>query len=360
VRDAQGRKMSKSLGNGIDPLEIIDKYGADALRFALATGNAPGNDMRFSDEKIESSRNFCNKLWNAARFILMNLKTEITPDSLPKTLAPEDKWILTRYTRTAQEVNEMLDRFEIGMALGKLYDFIWDDFCDWYIELAKTSLSEGGEERMRAERVLCFVLRRTLTLLHPFMPFITEEIWQALPHEGSALMVSPWPEYDASYEFKNEEDSMECVMNLIRAVRNRRAEMNVPPSKKTRLIIATDRTSAFKAGEAFISRLAYASSLDLTPVPPADTSGMVSAVTGGAQAYMPLAELVDVEKEQLRLNKEYENAKAELVKLDLKLNNEGFVSKAPAQIVQTERDRADKLRALISRIRENLDMLGAK
>ena len=238
VRDAQGRKMSKSLGNGIDPLEIIDRYGADALRFTLATGNSPGNDMRFSDEKVNASRNFANKIWNASRFILMNLSDDVEP-GLPETLNIEDKWVLSKYRTLVREVTDNLEKFELGLAVQKLYDFIWDILCDWYIELCKSRLQAGGETSEAAQRVLVYVMTGTLKLLHPFMPFITEEIWQALPHDGESIMVATWPQADAALDFSADESDFEMIMQVIRAIRARRGEMNVPPSKKTRLFIMT-------------------------------------------------------------------------------------------------------------------------
>ncbi len=346
VRDAQGRKMSKSLGNGIDPLEVIEKYGADALRFALATGNSPGNDMRFSDEKIEASRNFCNKLWNAARFILMNLKTDIAPDSLPKTLAPEDKWILTRYTRTAREVGDLLDRFEIGMALGKLYDFIWDEFCDWFIELSKDRLYEGGDPAENAARVLCYVMGNTLKLLHPFLPFITEEIWQALPHDGDTIMRALYPNYDASLDFGEEADMVETVMAAVKAIRNRRAEMNVAPSRKAVVHIDSAHIAKYLDCKRFFVRLA--SCADVVE----GTTDGISIVTDDAKMTIPTAELVDVEAEKARLKKELEAARKELEQIEAKLSNSAFVDRAPPAVVEEQRLRREKLLSRVEVIRK--------
>ena len=294
VRDAQGRKMSKSLGNGIDPLLEIDKYGADALRFTLATGNSPGNDMRYTPEKVEASRNFANKLWNAARFVLMNLDDDEPAPYIPEGLALEDKWILSIYNRVVKEVTDNLEKFELGIAVQKLYDFIWDVFCDWYIELAKARLTGEDEQAKKTARgVLCYVLSGTLKLLHPFMPFITEEIWQALPHEGEALMVSAWPVFDPALSFPEEEKEMERLMEAIRAVRNRRAEMNVPPSRKAQVYVETAFASTFADGAPFMQRLASAS--EVLVGSGFDLPGAVSIVTPDATIKIPMDELVDRE-----------------------------------------------------------------
>ncbi len=352
VRDAQGRKMSKSLGNGIDPLEIIDKYGADALRFALATGNSPGNDMRFSDEKVEASRNFANKIWNAARFILMNLDENEPAPHLPDELALEDKWILSQYNTVVKEVTDNLEKFELGMAVQKLYDFIWDVFCDWYIELAKIRLQQGGEAAKPARAVLVYVMSNTLKLLHPFMPFITEEIWQTLPHNGEAILVSPWPVYDAALAFSQEEAKMERIMQAIRAVRNRRSEMNVPPSKKAHVYIETADEETFRGAALFFQRLAYAS--DVTVGTSFEIPGSVLIVADSARLYIPMGELVDLEAEKTRLHKELENTQKQLAGVQAKLNNEQFVSKAPAPIVQNQRDTAAKLEEKIQMLEQSL------
>lgn len=352
VRDAQGRKMSKSLGNGIDPLEIIDKYGADALRFALATGNSPGNDMRFSDEKVEASRNFANKIWNAARFILMNLDENEPAPHLPDELALEDKWILSQYNTVVKEVTDNLEKFELGMAVQKLYDFIWDVFCDWYIELAKIRLQQGGEAAKPARAVLVYVMSNTLKLLHPFMPFITEEIWQTLPHNGEAILVSPWPVYDAALAFSQEEAKMERIMRAIRAVRNRRSEMNVPPSKKAHVYIETADEETFRGAAVFFQRLAYAS--DVTVGTSFEIPGSVLIVADNARLYIPMGELVDLEAEKTRLHKELENTQKQLAGVQAKLNNEQFVSKAPAPIVQNQRDTAAKLKEKIQMLEQSL------
>ena len=352
VRDAQGRKMSKSLGNGIDPLEIIDKYGADAMRFALATGNSPGNDMRFSDEKVEASRNFANKIWNAARFILMNLDENEPAPHLPDELALEDKWILSQYNTVVKEVTDNLEKFELGMAVQKLYDFIWDVFCDWYIELAKIRLQQGGEAAKPARAVLVYVMSNTLKLLHPFMPFITEEIWQTLPHNGEAILVSPWPVYDAALAFSQEEAKMERIMRAIRAVRNRRSEMNVPLSKKAHVYIETADEETFRGAALFFQRLAYAS--DVTVGTSFEIPGSVLIVADSARLYIPMGELVDLEAEKTRLHKELENTQKQLAGVQAKLNNEQFVSKAPAHIVQNQRDTAAKLEEKIQMLEQSL------
>ena len=357
VRDSQGRKMSKSLGNGIDPLEMAEKYGADALRFNLITGNSPGNDMRFYVEKCEAMRNFCNKIWNASRFVMMNLTVE--DNHLPEKLETEDKWILSKLDRVIKEVCDNMDSFELGVAAGKIYDFIWDDYCDWYIELTKPRLN-GGDEAAKegAQRVLLYVLVEILKLLHPFMPFITEEIWQALPHEGDALMMQSYPVYDESLNFPEDETSFGMVMDAIKAVRARRAEMNVPPSRKSHLIIVTDKAKAFNDGERFICKLAYASGIEVRAELPESTDGMVSVITDNARMFMPMAELVDLEKERTRMEKELANAKKQLDGQIAKLANENFVSRAPEKVVNVEREKKAKLEALIENLEESLKNLG--
>ena len=357
VRDDKGRKMSKSLGNGIDPMEVIDKYGADALRFTLSTGIAPGNDTRFYYERVEANRNFCNKIWNASRFLLMNL--EVEDFDLPQQLDLEDKWILSRYNTLVKEVTENIDRYELGIAADKLYSFIWDNFCDWYIELCKTRLTgEDQEASRRAQRVLGHVLSGTLQLLHPFMPFITEEIWQALPHEGPSIMVSKWPEADERLYFTAEEQEMEEIMAAIRAVRNRRSEMNVPPSKKAALIIATQKPALFAQAEPFMKRLAWASQVTVQQQAPADVSGMVTCVTQAAQIYMPLSELVDLDKERERLQKELDNALNMVTRTEGKLKNESFVSRAPEAVVNAEKEKLEKYRQMAAKLQDNLKALG--
>ena len=357
VRDSQGRKMSKSLGNGIDPLEMAEKYGADALRFNLITGNSPGNDMRFYVEKCEAMRNFCNKIWNASRFVMMNLTVE--DNHLPEALETEDKWILSKLNRVVKEVCDNMDSFELGVAAGKIYDFIWDDYCDWYIELTKPRLN-GDDEAAKesAQRVLLYVLIEILKLLHPFMPFITEEIWQALPHEGDALMMQSYPEYSEKLNFPEDEANFGMVMDAIKAVRARRSEMNVPPSRKSHLIIVTDKAKAFTDGEKFICKLAYASGVEVRAELPESTDGMVSVITDNARIFMPMAELVDLEKERARMEKELANAKKQLDGQNAKLANENFVSRAPEKVVNAEREKKAKLEALIENLEESLKNLG--
>ena len=353
VRDDKGRKMSKSLGNGIDPLEMA----ADALRFNLITGNSPGNDMRFYVEKCGAMRNFANKLWNASRFVMMNLT--IDKNELPETLELEDKWVLSKLNTLSKEVCENLDKYEIGIAAAKIYDFIWDTYCDWYIELTKPRLNSGDEGRARsAQQVLLYVLTDILKLLHPFMPFITEEIWQALPHDGEALMIARYPEYTESLAFPAEERDFEMVMNAIRAVRSRRAEMNVPPSRKAHLFITTDRQDAFRSGEIYITKLAYAEQITISSALPADAEHMVSVVTEEAKLFMPMAELIDLDKERARLEKELEKARRNYEGQMRKLSNENFVSRAPEAVVQTERERAEKAKALVENLEASLKNLG--
>ena len=357
VRDDKGRKMSKSLGNGIDPLEMAETYGADALRFNLVTGNSPGNDMRFYVEKCGAMRNFANKLWNASRFVMMNLT--IDKNELPETLELEDKWVLSKLNTLSREVCENLDKYELGIAAAKIYDFIWDTYCDWYIELTKPRLNSGDAAKNRsAQQVLLYVLTEILKLLHPFMPFITEEIWQALPHEGEALMIERYPSYSEALSFPQEEQDFEMVMTAIKAVRSRRAEMNVPPSKKAHLIIATEKQDAFRSGEMYISKLAYAESVTIGSTVPENADKMVSVVTEEAKLYMPMAELVDLDKERARIEKELEKAKKEYEGQMRKLSNEAFVAKAPEKVVNAERERAAKAKALIENLEESLKNLG--
>ena len=356
VRDAQGRKMSKSLGNGIDPLLVIDQYGADALRFTLATGNAPGNDMRFSDEKVKASRNFANKLWNAARFVLMYLGNDYNYPGLPKDLAIEDKWILSKVNTLAKEVTDNLERFELGIAVAKLYDFIWDVFCDWYIEIAKIRL-QSGEGADTAKAVLVYVLTDILKLLHPFMPFITDEIYQAIPHDTESIMISKWPEYDPTLSFADEEAQMEKIMDAIRAIRNRRAEMNIPPSKKSKVYVETAFSDVFAVGSEFIKRLAYASDVEIADAF-GDLGNTVTIVTNDAKIYIPLGDLVDFEAEAKRLQKELAAAEEKLAFINKKLDNPGFVNKAPEKVVQQNRDEAAKLTEKIANLRSSLENLG--
>ena len=350
VRDSQGRKMSKSLGNGIDPLEMAEKYGADALRFNLITGNSPGNDMRFYVEKCEAMRNFCNKIWNASRFVMMNLTIDHV--ELPEKLELEDKWILSKLNTLIREVTDNMDAFELGVASAKIYDFIWDNYCDWFIELTKNRLnSDDQTTRENAQNVLCYVLIETLKLLHPFMPFITEEIWQALPHEGEFLMLSKWPEYNEKFSFPAEEEAMQTVIEAITAIRARRNEMNVAPSKKVHYTVSTANEASFTAGIPFFTRLASASDVTIVPADAAiDADGKVEVDTHAARIFMPLAELVDFEKELARIAKEKANAEKQLAGIENKLSNQGFLAKAPEAVVNGARADAEKLRALIEKL----------
>ena len=357
VRDAQGRKMSKSLGNGIDPLEIIDKYGADALRFTLATGNSPGNDMRFSDERVEASRNFANKIWNAARFILMNLPENEPAPYIPQALAIEDKWILSQYNTLVSGVTDSLEKFELGMAVQKLYDFIWDVFCDWYIEIAKIRLNGDDEEKKATVRaVLVYVMSNTLKLLHPFMPFITEEIWQTLPHTGESIMISDWPKADSALNFAAEEAEMSRIMTAIKAVRNRRAEMNVAPSKKAKIFIETAYADTFSKGTVFFKRLASASEVEVAAHFD-DMDSAVSIITESARMYIPMDELVDFKAELARLNKEKAGVQKELDFVNNKLNNENFVNKAPAAVVEGQRQAKAQLEEKMALILESIEKI---
>ena len=350
VRDDKGRKMSKSLGNGIDPLEMAEKYGADALRFNLITGNSPGNDMRFYVEKTEAMRNFCNKIWNASRFVMMNLT--IDKVELPEKLELEDKWILSKLNTLIREVTDNMDAFELGVASAKVYDFIWDNYCDWFIELTKNRLnSEDPAARENAQNVLCYVLIETLKLLHPFMPFITEEIYQALPHTEEFLMLSKWPEYGEALSFPAEEEAMQNVIEAITAIRARRNEMNVGPGRKVHYTIATAHSDEFTAGIPFFTRLASASDVTIVgadEIPAAD--GMVEVDTHAARIFMPLAELVDFEKELARIAREKANAEKQLAGIMNKLNNPGFMAKAPEAVINGAREDAAKLQALIEKL----------
>ena len=354
IRDAQGRKMSKSLGNGVDPLDVISVYGADALRFTLVTGNSPGNDLRFSEEKVSASRNFANKIWNAARFILMNIEGKDIDCALPKKLYTSDKWILNRFNNVTAAVTENLEKFELGMAVSKLYDFIWDDFCDWYIELAKIRMNGADEESAdSARRVLVWTMSNTLKLLHPFMPYITEEIWQTLPHDGEALIVAKWPEYDEALSFPQEAKDLENVMALIRAIRTRRNEMNVPPSKKAHIYIDTAHPASYEEASEFIARLAYGSKVEIGTG--FDVQGAVTAVTDDAKALLPMDDLVDKAAETARLNKELANAQKQLDTVKAKLANEKFTSKAPQNVIDGVKANGEKLEAKIKLILETLE-----
>ena len=348
VRDENGIKMSKSLGNGIDPLEVIDKYGADALRFFLATGNTPGNDMRYSDKRVEACANFANKLWNASRYVHMNIDDHDVKNELPKTLTTEDKWIVSTLNTVAKEVNENLEKFELGIAVQKIYEFIWDCYCDWYIELVKTRLSSDSEDAQNARQVLLYVLDQILRLLHPFMPYITEEIWQTIPHEGETVMLAKYPEYNAELDYPEASDEMKKIMDAIRAIRNRRAEMNVPPSRKAKVYVATKFADTFKDGTQFIQKLASASEVEVAES--FEIEGAVNIVTADAKIYIPMDELVDREKELARLNKELEQVKKRLAQSEGKLNNQGFVAKAPEAVIEKVKGQAAKEREQIALI----------
>ena len=353
VRDDKGRKMSKSLGNGIDPLEMIDQYGCDALRMNMVTSNSPGNDMRFYVERCEAMRNFANKLWNASRYVMMNLGENFVP-GLPENLEIADKWILSKLNTLISEVTENMEHYELGIAVQKIYDFIWDTYCDWYIELTKARLySEEADRKQTALQVLVYVLDQTLRLLHPFMPYITEEIWQSLPHEGKALIVAKWPVTSEVLSFKEEEAHMESVMNAIRAIRNRRAEMNVPPSKKATLYVLTSKPQIFTEGEGFIQRLAYADRVELLESEPANLDGMVTCATADAKLFIPMGQLVDIAKELERITKELDKARKNLASIQGKLSNEKFTARAPEAVVNAEREKAKKAADLIASLEES-------
>ena len=357
VRDENGVKMSKSLGNGIDPLLVIDQYGADALRMFLATGNSPGNDMRYSEKRVEACRNFANKLWNASRFVHMNIDDYNVKNELPTTLETEDKWILHTLNNVAKEVNENLEKFELGIALSKIYDFIWNSYCDWYIELCKARLQSEGETAQNARQVLIYVLDKILKLLHPFMPFITEEIWQTIPHdtEGKTVMLEKYPEYDPSLDFPSEAEEMMKVMEAITAIRTQRNEMNVPPSKKAKLFIATAILETFSNGEQFFKKLASASEVEISDS--FDIDGAVTVVTSDAKIYIPMEELVDKEAELKRLNKELKQVEKMLAQDEGKLNNPGFMSKAPEKVIEKIKGQAEKEREKIALIHAAMDAL---
>ena len=353
VRDDKGRKMSKSLGNGIDPLEMAEKYGADALRFNLITGNSPGNDARFYVEKCEAMRNFANKIWNASRFVMMNLTIDRV--ELPEQLELEDKWVLSKLNTLVKEVTDNMDAFEIGVASAKVYDFIWDTYCDWFIELCKARLTgEDERSKVNAQNVLCYVLIETLKLLHPFMPFITEEIYQALPHtaedKGEFIMLQKWPEYRDELSFPQEEEAMGLIIDAITAIRARRNEMNVAPSKKVHYTIATAHADTFARGIPFFKRLASAGDVTVADANIPTPDGSIEVVTHAARVLMPLAELVDFEKELARIAKEKANAEKQLAGIENKLSNQGFIAKAPEAVVNGAREDAAKLRALIEKL----------
>ena len=355
VRDAQGRKMSKSLGNGIDPLEIIDNYGADALRFMLATGNSPGNDMRFMEEKVKASRNFANKIWNAARFIMMNLPEGFKAEKLPEKLNVEDKWVVSKFNTLAKEVGDNLDKFELGVAVQKLYDFIWDVYCDWYIELTKPRIAAGGETEAIAQQVLEWVMKGMLKLLHPFMPFITEEIWQALVNDGTAIMLQQFPVYDEKLQYTEDEAMFEKIIAGIKGIRNCRGEMNVPPSKKAKLFIETAQKDVFSQGRMFFERLAYASEVNISEK--VEEKDCVTVVTDSARFFIPLSDIIDVEKETARLNKDKAKIQKDIDFLSKKLNNQGFIAKAPAALIEAEKIKLAKAEEKMAKINESLDSL---
>ncbi|HIT33225.1 MAG TPA: valine--tRNA ligase [Candidatus Faecousia intestinigallinarum] len=359
VRDDKGRKMSKSLGNGIDPLEMIEKYGCDALRMNMISGNSPGNDMRFYVERCEAMRNFANKLWNASRYVLMNLGEDAKNELPPREdLTITDKWVLSKLNTLIAEVTENLEKYELGVAIQKVYDFLWDTYCDWYIELTKSRLySEDAGQKQTALQVLVYVLDQTLRLLHPFMPFITEEIWQSLPHQGDALIVAAWPTFSQELVFPTEEAHMESVMNAIRAIRNRRADMNVPPSKKAELLILANRPEVFAEGEGFMERLAYANKVTLLEKEPENLEGMVCCTTADAKLYIPMGQLVDVAKELERVGKELEKARKNLAGIQGKLANEKFTARAPEAVVNAEREKAARAEALITQLEQSEAML---
>ena len=355
LRDEQGRKMSKSLGNGVDPLEVIEKYGADALRFLLVTGNSPGNDIRYSEKRIEACSGFANKLWNASRYVHMNIDDHDVKNELPSVLTTEDKWILSTLNSVAKEVNENLGKFELGIAVQKVYEFIWDCYCDWYIELTKARLQSDGEDAQNARQVLLYVLDQILRLLHPFMPYITEEIWQTIPHEGETVMLCAYPTFKPELDFPEAAQEMQRIMNAIRAIRNRRNEMNVPPSRKAKIYVATKFPKTFEDGQAFFVKLASASGVEVGDS--FDIDGAVTIVTPDAKVYIPMDELVDKEAELKRLNKELEQLKKRLAQSEGKLNNQGFISKAPAAVVENVRKQAEKEREQISLITAAIDAL---
>jgi len=360
VRDNLGRKMSKSLGNGIDPLEMIDRYGSDALRMNMITNNSPGNDMRFYVERCEAMRNFANKIWNASRYVMMNLTIDKNELPAAENLEISDKWILSKLNTTISEVTENLDKYELGVAVSKVYDFIWDSYCDWYIELSKARLyGDNAESKQTAQQVLLYVLDQLLRLLHPFMPFISEAIWQAIPHEGEALIIAKWPTYRAELAFRAEEAAMESIMNAIRAIRNRRAEMNVPPSKKSALYIVTDRQAVYTAGIPFFQRLASAEQVEVLAAEPAEQENMVSCITADAKLYMPMSQLVDKEKELARIAKEKAKAEQDMARYEAKLSNEKFVSRAPEAVVNAEREKFAKVKALYAQLCEAENRLKA-
>ena len=355
VRDSQGRKMSKSLGNGIDPLEVIDQYGADALRFMLASGNSPGNDMRYMDEKVKAARNFANKLWNASRFIMMNLPDDFDMKGLPEQLTLEDKWIVSSFNSLVKEVIENLDNFDLGVAAGKIYDFIWDVFCDWYIELTKPRIQEGGQTKESAQAVLVWVMQGMLKLLHPFMPFITEEIWQVLTNGSGPIMLSQFPEYKEEYSYSTEEENFGKIIAAIKAVRARRTEMNVPPSVKAKIFIETADGELFESCSIFFEKLASASSVEVAEK--YEIEDAVTAVTDSARLFIPMNELIDKDKELARLNKEKAKVQKDIDFLSGKLSNEGFLAKAPEKLVEAEKAKLAKAEDKMAKINQSIEAM---
>ena len=356
VRDSQGRKMSKSLGNGIDPLQVIDEYGADALRFMLASGISPGNDTRYIDEKVKAARNFANKLWNATRFILMNLSDEVTKPELPVELLMEDRWVLSQYNRLVKEVGENLEKFELGVAAQKIYDFLWDVLCDWYIEISKARLQEGGEASLNAQKVLVYVLANTLKLLHPFMPFITEEIWQSIPNDCETIMMARFPEYKPELDFAEDEREFARIMDAIKAIRNVRAEKNVPPSRKANIFIETEYEDTFRKGASFFERLASASAVNVGTDFAVENAAL--AVTDSCKVFIPMGELIDKDKELARLGKEKEACEKDIAIISGKLNNASFVERAPEKVVNAEREKLARAQERMNKILESIEALG--
>ena len=365
IRDSEGRKMSKSLGNGIDPLDVIDKYGADALRFNLISGNSPGNDMRFFWEKVEAYSNFANKIWNASRFVLMNLDYDRVKNAAPSeyssSLTAADKWIISRFNTIVKEVTENMEKFELGIAAQKIYDFMWSEFCDWYIELVKPRLYGDDEEtKLAAQATLCDILKGTMQLLHPFMPFITEEIYRHLPSEYESIVISRWPEYNGQAYQPEEERRMEKVMEAIRGIRNVRAEMNVVPSRKAKAIVVTadkDVKEAIEEGRLYFERLASASEVVIQDSKEGIPEGAVSVLINGAEIYLPLEDLIDFEKELERLNKEKDNLEKELQRVKGKLSNQGFIGKAPRSVIEEERTKEKKYQEMLNKIYERINSL---
>ncbi|MDD3796922.1 MAG: valine--tRNA ligase, partial [Lachnospiraceae bacterium] len=362
VRDSQGRKMSKSLGNGIDPLEVIDQYGADALRLTLMTGNAPGNDMRFYYERVEASRNFANKVWNASRFIMMNLEKAEAPAQIDlTTLTSADKWVLSKVNKLAREVSDNMDRYELGIAVQKVYDFIWEEFCDWYIEMVKPRLyDEEDTTKAAALWTLKTVLIQALKLLHPFMPFITEEIFCTLQSEEESIMISSWPEYTQDWDFEEDEKAVETIKEAVRAIRNVRTGMNVPPSRKAKVFVVSDKEeirTIFENGRVFFATLGYASEVTVQQNKEGIAEDAVSALIHEASIYMPFAELVDIEKEIERLKTEEKKLEKELARSNGMLKNERFISKAPQEKIDEEKAKLEKYTQLMTQVQERLEQL---